>query len=69
MTVNGQVKTDPSKTNPVRDLSLNGTKLKCMGTVFQKRLKEIKKKLFKKRRQKVVSPNRLEATFKSKDDV
>lgn len=56
--VNGQVKTDPSK-----------TKLKCMGTEFQKRLKEIKRQLFKKRRQKVVSPNRPESTFKGKDDV
>jgi hypothetical protein len=38
-TVNGQVKTDPSK-----------TKLKCMGTVFQKKLKDIKRQLFKGKR-------------------
>lgn len=45
--VNGQVKTDPSPQDPS-----DKTRLKCMGTVFQKKLKEIRKRLFKGRRKK-----------------
>jgi hypothetical protein len=39
--VNGQVKTDPP-----------GIKLKCMGTEYPKKLKKLKKALFKGKRRK-----------------